>query len=242
LSRQEAGSAVRWNPLVVGDASGLPFALVDGHAEPPVKTGRRRRHLASKAVFDVLFSIFALALLSPLLVLIAIAVRLSSRGPIIFKQRRHGLNGVPFTMLKFRTLYVDREDPAGTVQAVARDARMTPFGRVLRRTSLDELPQILNVLAGHMSLVGPRPHAIGMLATGRPYEDLVPYYQDRFQMKPGLSGWAQINGLRGPIGDEESAIARIGHDIAYIQNFSMWLDLKIVVLTIRNEFIFGSGI
>jgi lipopolysaccharide/colanic/teichoic acid biosynthesis glycosyltransferase len=119
---------------------------------------------------------------------------------------------------------------------------VTPVGRFLRRTSLDELPQLVNVIVGDMSLVGPRPHVEGMLAAGVDYAELVPYYNLRHVMRPGLSGWAQANGLRGPTDSAEAARARIDHDVAYIQNFSIWLDLKIIWLTLVKEFVTGSGV
>jgi lipopolysaccharide/colanic/teichoic acid biosynthesis glycosyltransferase len=145
-------------------------------------------------------------------------------------------------MLKFRTMYDDHADPTGQAQTRPDDERITPVGRLLRRTSIDELPQLINVITGDMSLVGPRPHVAGMLAAGIDYAELVPYYNLRHTMRPGLSGWAQANGLRGPTDSAEIARARIDHDIAYIQNFSIWLDLKIIWLTLVKEFVTGSGV
>jgi lipopolysaccharide/colanic/teichoic acid biosynthesis glycosyltransferase len=145
-------------------------------------------------------------------------------------------------MLKFRTMFVDAGDASGIVQTTANDSRVTPLGRFLRAKSIDELPQLFNVLVGDMSIVGPRPHVEGMLAGGRPYEELVPYYRLRHHMRPGLSGWAQANGLRGPTTDAAVAKARIDHDLAYIQNFSLMLDAEIIVLTIKREFFTGTGV
>jgi polysaccharide biosynthesis protein PslA len=155
---------------------------------------------------------------------------------------RPGLYGRPFEMLKFRTMYADAGDATGVKQTTANDSRVTPLGKFLRNKSIDELPQLINVLKGDMSLIGPRPHVANMLAGDVLYEELVPYYHHRYEMKPGLSGWAQANGLRGPTVDAALAKARIDHDLAYIQNFSLWLDIRIIVMTIRSEFFTGSGL
>jgi lipopolysaccharide/colanic/teichoic acid biosynthesis glycosyltransferase len=144
-------------------------------------------------------------------------------------------------MLKFRTLFAQRCDAGGIRQVVAGDPRVTPFGRVLRRWNLDELPQLANVLLGDMSLIGPRPYPLGLEVGGRPLAAQVPGYHARFAMKPGITGWAQCNGLRGPIDSPESARARTRHDFAYIQNFSLLLDLRIGWLTLRQELRGGTG-
>ncbi|WP_404404959.1 sugar transferase [Pelagibacterium halotolerans] len=191
---------------------------------------------------DILLSLATLIFLAPFLAIVAIGIVLTSKGPVLFTQIREGLGGEPFAVYKFRSMYIDRCDASGVAQTKAGDPRLTPIGRVLRRTSIDELPQLLNVLKGDMSLIGPRPHVYDMLAGGRRYRELVPYYAARHGMKPGISGWAQANGLRGPTDDAEVAWARIDHDIAYIQNFSLLLDIKIIWLTLRREFLGGSGL
>jgi lipopolysaccharide/colanic/teichoic acid biosynthesis glycosyltransferase len=145
-------------------------------------------------------------------------------------------------MLKFRSMRVDAGDYSGVKQTVADDERVTPIGRFLRATSLDELPQLWNILVGDMAVIGPRPMVPGQLAAGVHYEQVVPYYGYRHMVKPGLSGWAQANGLRGPTTDLVSAKDRIDHDCAYVQNFSLALDIRIIVQTLAREFLTGSGI
>jgi lipopolysaccharide/colanic/teichoic acid biosynthesis glycosyltransferase len=184
----------------------------------------------------------ALLVLGPLLAVAAAAIRLTSRGPILFSQYRLGLDGATFRIYKFRTFEVDECDPSGRSQTVANDPRVMPIGRFLRRTSIDELPQLLNVLKGDMSIVGPRPHVAGQYAAGMAYDELVPYYFRRNAVRPGITGWAQVNGFRGPTTDEAMARGRVDHDIAYIQNFSIALDLWIIVLTIWREFVTGRGV
>lgn len=222
--------------------SGLMLTWREGVPAIIAQTAERRAHLMLKRAFDVLMGAAALLALLPLMIAIGLAIRLSSPGPVFFGQIREGFLGQPITVLKFRTMYVDRCDWSGVAQTVADDPRITPIGKILRRTSLDELPQLFNVLSGEMSLIGPRPHAPGMLAGGVPYDQLVGYYHRRELMKPGLSGWAQANGLRGPTDDADKARARVDHDLAYIENFSFWLDLKIVWMTLRHEFLKGSGL
>lgn len=222
--------------------NGLPALFDSGQPAVPPLTGERRRQLALKRVLDAIAAPLAILMLSPLLIAIAIAIKLTSRGPVFFYQRRPGLGGRQFLMIKFRTMYVEREDASGIRQTTVGDNRVTALGRFLRQTSLDELPQLFNVVSGEMSLVGPRPHVEGMQAAGRDYRELVPHYEYRYWMRPGVTGWAQANGLRGPTDDPGLARARIDHDVAYIQNFSVLLDLKILWLTIRREFLSGSGV
>lgn len=178
---------------------------------------------------------------SPLLLAIAAAVRLSSPGPILFKQPRYGLNAELFQIYKFRTMRVEAEDRSGVAQTRRNDPRVTPIGKALRRLNLDELPQLFNVLRGDMSLVGPRPHVPGMRAAGRLYEHLVPHYHLRHRMRPGMTGLAQINRLRGSTSDAKFAKARIEYDIAYTNDWSLLLDLRILWLTFKTEVLRGSG-
>ncbi len=198
--------------------------------------------LALKRVMDIGVSVVTLVMLAPALLLIALAIRTSSAGAILFRQTREGLDGKPIEIYKFRTMYIDRCDISGISPTTSDDPRITPIGRFLRRTSLDELPQLYNILKGDMSLIGPRPHTFGMFAGGTTYERLVPYYKARQTMKPGLSGWAQANGLRGPTDNAIRARARVDHDLAYIENFSLFLDIKIILKTLRQEFLGGTGV
>lgn len=181
-------------------------------------------------------------LLAPVLAVVALAVGTTSPGPVLFRQVRQGHNGKPFKIIKFRTLYAECSDTAGMRQTVVGDDRVTEVGQLLRRWNLDELPQLVNVIVGDMSLVGPRPHPISMLAAGKQYEEHVPYYYQRLLMKPGITGWAQCNGLRGPTVDPDLATARIDHDLAYIQNFSLLFDLKILLRTVAREAFGGTGV
>lgn len=180
-----------------------------------------------KTLEDRILGSLALVGLSPLLLLIAIAIKLDSRGPVLFKQRRHGFNHDVFQVCKFRTMYV-AEDGAKVVQATRDDPRVTRVGRFLRRTSLDELPQLFNVVKGEMSLVGPRPHA---LSHNEYYSSVLARYASRHKVKPGITGWAQINGFRGETDTPEKMRLRVEHDLYYIENWSIWLDLKILFAT-----------
>jgi len=169
----------------------------------------------------------ALVILSPLLALIALAIKLETRGPVFFRQRRHGVCGRPIVVWKFRTMRV-MEDGGVVRQATKNDDRITRVGRFLRRTSLDELPQVINVLEGSMSLVGPRPHAI---AHDEHYGALIPTYSRRYIVRPGITGWAQINGLRGETRTTDEMAERIKHDLWYVANWSLALDIKILLQT-----------
>ena len=186
-----------------------------------------------KAVEDLVLASIILLLVSPLMLLIAIGVKLSSPGPVLFRQRRLGMGGEEITVLKFRSMVVHAEPPGRVTQAHREDARVTAFGAFLRRTSLDELPQFLNVLKGDMSIVGPRPHA---LEHNEQYKALVEGYMSRHKIKPGITGWAQINGYRGETDTLEKMQKRIEYDLHYIENWSLWLDLKIIAMTIIKEF------
>lgn len=164
----------------------------------------------------------------PVLLAIALAIRLQGPGPIFFRQQRHGFNNEVFRIYKFRTMTVT-EDGDRVDQAKKNDPRVTPLGRFLRRTSLDELPQLINVIKGEMSLVGPRPHA---LAHNHAYAQTIENYSGRHKMKPGITGWAQVNGYRGETSENEQMAERVRYDLAYIDNWSPWFDLKILVLTV----------
>lgn len=219
---------------------GLPLRLSGGVPVPPAGRWLERRLRRQRLLLDLPVSLLALLGLAPLL-LVALAIRLTSRGPVLFRQRRIGRNGMAFDLFKFRSMRADAGDPSGVRQTARGDPRVTPVGRLLRATSIDELPQLWNIVRGHMSVIGPRPMVEGQLADGAEYSRLVPYYGYRHLVRPGLSGWAQVNGLRGPTTDATVARRRIDHDCAYVQNVSLLLDLRIIVQTIRREFLTGSG-
>jgi putative colanic acid biosysnthesis UDP-glucose lipid carrier transferase len=181
-----------------------------------------------KRAVDILVAILALLLFLPLLVLVAVMIRTETPGPALFRQQRTGLGGRAFTIYKFRTMTV-AEDGGVVRQATKGDARVTPLGAVLRRFSIDELPQIFNVLKGEMSLIGPRPHAV---AHDDAWAQFVPNYARRFRAKPGLTGWAQVSGHRGEVSDPQALIDRVNADNDYIDNWSMWLDVKILWWTL----------
>jgi putative colanic acid biosynthesis UDP-glucose lipid carrier transferase len=180
-----------------------------------------------KRSLDIIVSGALLAFLAPSLLLIAVLIRLESDGPALFRQRRFGRNGKVFTLLKFRSMKVQESDGA-FIQARSADPRVTPLGRWLRRTSIDELPQLFNVLIGDMSLVGPRPHALAM---DQHYVRLIPRYSDRLLVRPGLTGLAQISGLRGPTNTIDDISKRLNRDRAYVRRWSFLLDLKILART-----------
>lgn len=185
-----------------------------------------------KRIFDIIFSLLVIILvMSWLLPLVAIIIKLESKGPVLFKQKRNGLFYKEFVCLKFRSMYVNTE--ADTLQVVKNDKRITPFGRFLRKSSIDEMPQFFNVLMGSMSVCGPRPH---MLSLTQIYEKQVHRYKLRHFIKPGITGLAQTHGYRGEIISQEDIINRVKYDIFYIENWSLMLDLKIIYLTIKNAF------
>ena len=197
--------------------------------------------LAAKRAVDIVGASFGLLILAPLLIGIAVAIKATSQGPVFFRQKRYGYHNRRFRIFKFRTMFVHLGDNKGTQQTKADDPRITPLGRILRKTSLDELPQLLNVLAGDMSLVGPRPHVPGMLAGGMLYEELTPYYFQRHNMRPGITGLAQVSGYRGSTVVPMSAIERLDHDLHYIEGWSIGLDTRIILRTFVREFVLGSA-
>lgn len=194
-----------------------------------------------KRAFDLSGAVVGTLLLLPLLIMIAAAIKLTSRGPIIFRQQRYGLNGQLFTVLKFRTMHRHLCDGSGIEQTTANDPRVTWVGAFLRRSNFDELPQLINVLKGDMSLVGPRPHVPGMLAAGLPYEEFDERYMDRHTVKPGITGLAQVRGFRGETKDEYAASMRLELDLQYIETRSLGFDVKIIFKTIIYEFFCGKG-
>ena len=166
--------------------------------------------------------------LSPLLLIIAVLILLTDGRPVIYRQQRHGVGGEAIETLKFRTMRKEPEGGTAFRQAEQDDGRVTWIGKFLRKTSLDELPQLFNVLKGEMSLVGPRPHPLEL---NQEYKSRIPKYMLRHKVKPGITGWAQVNGYRGQTETEDKMALRIEHDLWYIQNWSLWLDLKILMMT-----------
>lgn len=187
-----------------------------------------------KAMEDQVLAVLILVLISPLLGLIALGVKMSSPGPVLFKQKRHGWDGKPIRVYKFRTMVVHQEESGQVTQAKKADPRVTRFGAFLRRTSLDELPQFFNVLQGRMSIVGPRPHA---MEHNEFYKDQVDAYMQRHRVKPGITGWAQVNGWRGETDTLEKMQKRVEYDLYYIENWTLGFDLKIIFLTIFKGFV-----
>ena len=182
-----------------------------------------------KRISDIVLAALILVLISPILLILAIGVKMSSPGPVIFKQRRNGLDGEEIVVYKFRSMRA-MDNGAVVKQATKGDPRITPFGAFIRKTSLDELPQFINVLQGRMSIVGPRPHAV---AHNEEYRQLIKAYMVRHKVKPGITGWAQVNGLRGETDTVDKMKARVEYDLEYLRNWSLGLDLQIIVRTVR---------
>jgi len=229
----------------------IPFASQDEVRltyDPPVGRVWHPKHILTpvwhldarvcmlKRVLDVALAIGGLVLASPFMLCIALAIWRESRGPILFRQRRVGQHGDPFTLFKFRTMHASADSTGPLRQATRHDSRVTRLGRWLRRHSLDELPQLLNVLRGEMSIVGPRPHAPGTRAGGKLFEDVSPRYGARHCVKPGLTGLAQVRGWRGETDTEEKLLRRIECDLEYIAGWSVALDLKIIGKTAISVF------
>ncbi|PWR03658.1 sugar transferase [Meridianimarinicoccus roseus] len=186
----------------------------------------------AKRAFDLLLGGLLLVLLAPVMLVAAIAVRLDSPGPVFFRQDRHGFNDRPIRVWKFRSMYHDKADAAAVRVVVRGDARVTRVGRLLRKTSIDELPQLFNVLGGTLSLVGPRPHAVAARSSRQEaFDRIVDGYSARHRLPPGITGWAQVNGWRGEVDDPDSLRARFAHDLFYIENWSIWFDLAILLRT-----------
>ena len=206
----------------VKEVAGVPLYYL---SESPMVEGAR----LSKLLLDKLLSSIALLLFSPIMIAVAIAVKLSSPGPVFFRQERHGLDGKIIHVLKFRSMKLHEEKEGEVSQARKNDGRVTAVGAFIRKTSLDELPQLLNVLYGDMSLVGPRPHAT---AHNRFYADKVDAYMSRHRILPGMTGLAQVNGCRGETDTLDKMEKRVEYDLAYINNWSIWLDIRIMIKTV----------
>jgi Undecaprenyl-phosphate glucose phosphotransferase len=207
-----------------------PLALMVVQRRPLTQAQAMRKRLV-----DVSLGLLMLFLLLPVLVVVALAVKLDSPGPVLFRQPRLGFNDRPFTVLKFRSMYANASDLMASQQTSRRDPRVTRVGRWLRKLSLDELPQLFNVLSGDMSLVGPRPHAPHTRAGGQLLKDAMAEYVIRHQVKPGITGWAQINGARGELVTMDDLRRRVTFDLEYIQKWSVWFDLRIMSMTIIRE-------
>jgi len=188
---------------------------------------------ALKRFEDIVLSSIILTIIALPMLAIAIGIKLTSKGPVIFKQDRYGLNGKRIKMWKFRSMTVT-ENADKVTQAKKGDARITKFGAFLRRTSLDELPQFINVLKGDMSVIGPRPHAV---AHNEEYRKMVDFYMLRHKVRPGITGWAQVNGWRGETETLDKMQKRIEYDLDYIRNWSLWMDFKILILTLFKGFV-----
>lgn len=203
----------------------VPLAHISG---PPTDHGKA----FVKRAQDLVIGTAALLVAAPIMAMIALAIRLDSPGPILFRQRRHGFNNEEIVVWKFRSMRIEASDATASRQVSADDDRVTRVGRIIRRTSLDELPQIMNVLKGEMSLVGPRPHAIGMKTGDVESARLVAEYAHRHRMKPGMTGWAAIRGSRGPVDTPDLVKRRVALDVEYIERQSFWFDLYIIAMTI----------
>jgi polysaccharide biosynthesis protein PslA len=211
----------------IGRIGSQPVAYVSGAPEDAKRAFWKR-------VQDICIGALALALLSPIMLVVAIAIKLESKGPVFFRQTRHGFNNQPFKCWKFRSMRTDMTDHKAAQQVQKNDSRVTAVGRFIRKTSLDELPQLFNVLFGNMSLVGPRPHAIGMKTGNVESEKLVADYAHRHRIKPGMTGWAAINGSRGPVDTSEDVEQRVAFDVAYIEGAGFWFDIYIMAMTIPS--------
>ena len=196
-----------------------------------------------KRCFDIIFASVALILLAPAMILIAILVRISGPGPVFFRQMRHGHDCKLFSIYKFQTMVVSDSIGGIVMQAKEHDQRVTRIGAFLRRTSLDEIPQLINVLAGDMSIVGPRPHA-PLTAIGDTFFEtlaMTEQYRIRFSIKPGITGLAQVSGCRGAMPTREIAIKRLENDVRYLRELSFWLDMKVIMRTLVSEFLTGKA-
>ncbi len=217
-------------------------AAVDGSFLRLARKPLSDRRALYKWMEDKILGSLFLAVASPLMVLIALAIKMESSGPVLFRQPRIGFNNGQILVYKFRTMYHEQGDITGAEQTVVGDPRVTKVGRVLRRLNLDELPQLINVLQGRLSIVGPRPHPLQMKAEDRLYHEAVAEYVARHRVRPGITGWAQVNGLRGPTDTMDKATRRVEYDLDYIERWSIRLDLKIILLTFLRGFLHPNAV
>jgi Undecaprenyl-phosphate glucose phosphotransferase len=217
-------SALRFRPRAYSFVGDVPLLDI---IDKPITDW----NVVIKRTFDFAGAVLASIALAPVMALVALAIRLDSRGPVLFRQKRYGFNNELIEVCKFRSMYADKTD-AGAERLVTKDdARVTRVGRFIRKTSLDELPQLFNVIRGELSLVGPRPHALEAKAANRLYHDVVDGYFARHKVKPGITGWAQVNGWRGETDTPEKIHKRVEHDLYYIDNWSVGFDLYILFRT-----------
>jgi polysaccharide biosynthesis protein PslA len=235
LNKSISEESFRVTPALQVNAR-FPVTALDSAAPPPAST-----QLVLKRSFDIIAAISAIIVLAPILLVVAALIKMDSRGPVLFKQTRWGKNCRAIKVYKFRSMRTDMQDVSGVAQTVKNDPRITRIGAFLRRSNIDELPQLLNVLKGDMSVVGPRCHAIGMRAGGMLYEELVPEYHHRHAMRPGITGLAQMRGLRGPTDRPAKARARIASDLHYVEKFSLLMDIRIIIGTLVSELSGGKG-
>lgn len=218
---------------------GVGYAGVSGQGMAPAAADPARNRRLSwkfKAAMDRLGALLLLLAIAPLIAVIALAVRLDSPGPVFFRQPRFGAGRSVVVVTKFRTMRSDGTDIGGRRQATRDDDRVTKVGRFLRKTCLDEIPQIWDVLCGRMSLVGPRPHPLHLEIEGKPIETLIPNYHLRHAVRPGITGLAQIRGNRGPVADLAMGRERVRYDVEYIEGHSLWLDVRILFKTLGVPF------
>ncbi|MDG5747267.1 exopolysaccharide biosynthesis polyprenyl glycosylphosphotransferase [Qipengyuania sp. XHP0207] len=219
---------------VVQELGAIAIGRVDGNASLVVSSGPLALHARLfKRALDLVITVPALLLLSPILLLVALLIKLEDGGPVFFVQPRMGQHNCLFKMLKFRSMRVDKGDHEGARSTSRSDDRITKIGRFIRKTSIDELPQLINVLRSEMSLVGPRPHALGSHAGDKLFWEVDSEYWQRHSLKPGLTGLAQVRGHRGATETESHLVDRLGADLEYIRNWSLWGDIKILFATVR---------
>ena len=220
-------TALRFSPRTYSHVGTV--AMIDLFDKPIAGWGT-----IAKWLFDKIVGLTALILLAPVFAIVAVAIKLDSKGPVLFRQKRYGFNNEMIEVFKFRSMYTDRCDATASKLVTKDDPRVTPVGRIIRKTSLDELPQLFNVLRGDLSLVGPRPHAAQAKAGTQLYDEVVDGYFARHKVKPGITGWAQINGWRGETDTEEKILKRVEHDLYYIENWSVFFDFYILLKTPKS--------
>lgn len=233
-SLRHSAASVRFVPdMITFDLVNHGYSDVLGMPMIDMKASRLNGwHALQKRTLDLCVAVVALLIFSPVMLVLAVLIKLGSAGPVLFKQKRHGVSGKTIEIYKFRSMRL-HQDATLVKQATIDDPRITPVGRFMRKTSLDELPQFFNVLAGDMSVVGPRPHAY---SHNEYYKELIDSYMKRHLMKPGITGWAQVNGFRGETDALEKMEKRVEYDLFYIENWSLWLDIRIICMTFYKGF------